>query len=198
MPGLVPGIHDLLPGLQDADARTKSGHDEGKSQRSAARFGEGAGCPFPVTRLRQRLRRALPDGRDGAPGGARGLRGPLTAPCDRGGFAHRRTGSRGVTAGPSGCRNGVAKPIPGRARPATGVCEARRPDAAPPGAPPPTGQKARSAVAALSGPVSATSRCPVTRYRPAPNGSGLPHPPRWRRPVLRPSAFRPASPPGAS
>jgi hypothetical protein len=41
-----------------------------------------------------------------------------------------------VTAASSVCRGGVANPATGRARPAAAVCEADRPDAAPPGAPP--------------------------------------------------------------
>ena len=103
-------------------------------------------------------------GANGAPGG-QGLARPLWRPlCDRD-AVRAADEACGVTAGTSGCQDGVANPAPRRARPAARVCEAHRPDAAPPGAPPAARglrrAQPRDAAGPISGPASRPARRPV-------------------------------------
>jgi len=102
---------------------------------------------------------------NGAPGGARGLRGPLGFPL-RSGNRRAADGAGGVTAGSSGCQDGVANPVPRRARLMLRGCEARDRDAAPPGAP---------SRAACGGPLRARSDHVMTAILPRArmNGSSL-------------------------
>ena len=97
-----------------------------KSQRSAPRFGEGAGCPVPFSRLRRSFGgRAFPPRGNGAPGGARGLRGPLGFPLRSGNPRAadcRRCECRPVRLSGRGCESRPEARAPcdgGFARPAT-------------------------------------------------------------------------------
>ncbi len=139
-------LRDGTPNIGGRRLRRKAAIVPVRCQRSAARFDEGAGCPFPFSLA---LRRG-----NGAPGGASGLRG-RSCPLRSGHFAHRGPAGFAKANGPI-VGMGLRGPSRGARALQWQVCEASHPDAAPPGAPPADTAFAASAPKDL-GPISGPS-----------------------------------------